>query len=65
MEFDVQELNQDFMLFTTLVKLAQANCLSSLKYLILQVEGAKEEINYPGLYRKIDAVLKKQLTIIV
>jgi len=30
---------------------------------VLTVEGAKEEINYPGLFRKVDTAIKKPLTI--
>lgn len=62
---DLEELNADFKLFDTLTKLATGNSIQNLKYLMISFEGIKEETNYPALYKKLDAALKKSLSVII
>lgn len=62
---DLEEINNDFKIFDSLIKIAQANSIPNLKYLALQFEGVKEETNYSGLYKKLDALLKKPMTVFI
>lgn len=62
---EISELEHDFKFFDALTKVAQASIFANLKYLFIQFEGMKEEVNYPALYKKLDSLLKKPLTIFI